>query len=197
VFIACLAATELAQAEEPEPVALEYAPPGPRDPSAYNHDGFFLRMGLGFGPGWTDDYNGLTANVEFLLGGTLGSGFVLGAGLNTHTMLSPADDVTALQLGSFALFATWYPDPRAGLNVQTLLGYGQLRLYADQREQDIGDVVGLVLGGGVGYDLWVAKQWSLGPAARLTYGSLGDAQNGAESHESWVSASLSLVATYH
>jgi len=189
------------------------------DPTVENHDGFFFRMGLGFGPGWlTETFSesglpdvetnvrGLTVNVEFLFGGTLGSGFVLGGGLIGNSMINPTFEVggdevstsdTTVQLSTIALFTNIYPDPKAGLNFQALVGYGQLSVTVDDETQNLGDVGGLVVAGGVGYDFWVGKQWSIGPAARLLYGALGDDQGGAEVSETWISPTLSFVATYH
>ncbi len=208
------------------PPYTQYPPPPPvvKDPSVYNHDGLFFRMGLGFGPGWLTEsvsvsgqpefenkFNGLTVNIEFLLGGTLGSGFVLGGGLIANSMVNPSlqidgEDVnepgdTTIQLSTLALFANFYPNPKEGLNFQALVGYGQLSLTIDNESQNIGDIGGLVLGAGLGYDFWVGKQWSIGPSARLLYGSLSDEQDfggaSAEISESWIAPTLSFVATLH
>jgi hypothetical protein len=104
---------------------------------------------------------------------------------------------TNLQLSTLALFTNIYPDPQAGLNLQVVLGYGGLSLTVDGESQPIGDIDGLVLGAGIGYDFWVGKQWSIGPSARLLYGMLGDEQTDGEVTESWISPTLSFVATYH
>jgi outer membrane autotransporter protein len=95
------------------------------------------------------------------------------------------------------MFATYYPDPLAGLNVHAFIGYGRLSLTIDGQDQDIGDLTGVVLGAGAGYDFWVGKQWSLGPAARLTYGALGGDQGGVEATETWVSPSILFEVTFH
>jgi hypothetical protein len=183
------------------------------------HQGLFLRGSLGLGPSWLTESTsvgnvdsdtlkarGLTGAFELLLGGTPARGLVLGGGVTAHALVDPTVETpgatfdtsdTSISLMTLTTFANYYPAPTEGLYVQALVGYGFLGLTVDGREQDVGDIHGFVFGGGVGYDFWVADQWSLGPAFRLTYAALGASEGDISVRERWLIPTVSFSVTYH
>lgn len=169
-------------------------PPPPAPPQkvgVHEHDGFFLRMGIGVAylntrvkrtePTSADlgTAKGAGAGVGLMLGGTIGSGFVLGGALLSHAVNEPdhkggdGPDLdtsdTSLTLATLALFGQFYFDPKSGGYLQGLIGFGQTDWYhkddPDDRERPSGAVFGI----GGGYDFWVGEQWSIGPELRVLY----------------------------
>jgi hypothetical protein len=184
------------------------------------HDGLYLRMSIGMGPGrgkYTetltgfvpDEYkfSGLGAMLDVMLGGSPIPGWVLGGAFVGHTIINPKvklnnTDVSnvsrsyAYNLSTFGLFTSVYPDPAAGLNFHALVGLGTLSVKT-------GDVTvtpepaGPSFMGGVGYEFWIADQWSMGPDFRLAY-CRGTSKSNVINHEgSLIMPTLSFVATLH
>jgi Autotransporter beta-domain len=138
----------------PPPYGYGYEPPppqpqGPR-PGVREHDGFFLRLGLGFsglsgsanagnpgagasttaGSALDGTVKGGGAMIELLLGGTPAPGLVLGGGLIGYSFSKPTIDSSTgsrkldnsqLSLSLLALFAQYYFDPRKGGYLQALV----------------------------------------------------------------------------
>ncbi|MDQ2647869.1 MAG: hypothetical protein M3020_28995, partial [Myxococcota bacterium] len=116
-------------------------PPAPRGGRV--HDGFYLRLGLGFGGVWGSanepdaddedrvDFNGIGAFGELAMGGTVAPGLVIGGGSYSAIIPAPTyervDDgvsvtgggVTAGLLGPML---DWYWDPTNGFHAQGALG---------------------------------------------------------------------------
>lgn len=119
------------------------------------HDGFYLRLGGGFGfvsdrfesealplAGDIDGtITGSAVTGELALGGAVTPGWILGVGIYTHTVPNPtADDVSVgtvsteeveFDEGSFTLvgpFVDHYFDPRKGFHLQGSLGFGLFAL---------------------------------------------------------------------
>jgi Autotransporter beta-domain len=204
-----------APAAPPPATVWEPPPPPAQDPSARTHDGFFLRMDLGFGKGfytqkssgqdlWTA--SGVDVAFALRLGGTVFPGFVLGGGIVSNSIVSPTikdngetittDSDTSIGLGELQLFAAYYPDPHGGFHLLGSVGFGAASVSQNNRSESL-DVAGLVLGGGIGYDFWVSSQWSLGPTFELTYASLNGSGDNSELSATYVAPVLSFTATYH
>ena len=144
-----------------------------------------------------DDIVGVAGHVEVALGGTPIPGLVVGGGLfaslsdqpvysysdNGHDYKFNGGAVTAEVVGPFADF---YPSPRGGWHLQAALGVAHLS--ASQGEPQTVCTIGvgcqslvvpgtsfggLGVGalGGVGYEAFVADQWSVGGIARFMYAS--------------------------
>jgi hypothetical protein len=184
----------------------------------YVHDGFFARLAVGpglfrAGTGSSSDtrhFSGGAVSGELALGGTLGAGFVLGGSVlvNRVFALSSKDDVidgdepsldgVSFTLDVLGMFADFYPDPKSGLDFHLFLGTGVL---ATTRPGNPGvdDPSGLVVSGGVGYDWFVAEQFSLGVHARLTAGTLNVVESVGSSTTSVTTLVPALLAagTYH
>jgi hypothetical protein len=176
----------------PPPYPAPPPPPPREDPSARRHDGFYLRMGLGLAYGQVVSsgvllgsdlelkFAGFGPAYELLIGGTLGSGFVLGGGFVGQDISDP--DVTletangtqvdrsvasgdALGVGVIGPFFDWFFDERGGAHVGAMVGIGIIGLEGDNDEGSSG------FGGSLwgGYDFWVSDQWSLGVEGRLLF----------------------------
>jgi hypothetical protein len=139
----------------------EFIEPAPIDPKARLHDGFFLRLGIGFGQAALNrtvarsrsSETALSNAVELLVGGTPWTGVVVGGG---DFIL----DRTGNTVGGFFGFVQYYPDPRGGLHAFGNAGV----LIVDRMAGPFGSIGG-------GYDAWVGSQWSLGVDARLGAGT--------------------------
>ncbi|MCA9599717.1 MAG: hypothetical protein KC776_40690 [Myxococcales bacterium] len=204
----------------PPPV---YGPPPPvapaQDTSAYRHDGFYLRFGLGAAYGavkskgqllGTDaevSYTGWGPAYELLIGGTVGSGVVLGGGLLGQDIKNPDTSVTVgqgvstskvqqdgtLGLGTLGMFVDWFPDETGGAHVGAMLGLGIIGLNGDNGDSNPG------IGGALmaGYDFWVGKQWSLGPEARVVFAKQSRDLGSDTLDDTGVGFQLALSVLYH
>jgi hypothetical protein len=184
---------------------------------ARTHDGFFLRLSAGVGPGWfTEEQevfgesreveaSGPTAMFELLIGGTPAPGLVVGGGLMGHSVINPTLEAngrefetedTSVGVSQAALFVNYHIDPHAGFCLLGSVGYGVGVVTVEDESRDT-DTDGLVLGFGLGYDFWVGSQWSIGPSFRLTYAALSNEEDGLEVSDTFVSPTLGFTATYH
>jgi hypothetical protein len=193
------------------------------DPTVHHHDGFYLSMGLGAGYAWSDvskapvfgdlSAKGAGVALELALGGTVADGLVIGGGLYTTSVsrlrwkrtISDGDASQQGDQGSVALlgvFIDYYPNPKDGLHVQGALGIGTLNYERDSStgvppETWAGGGGGAMLG--VGYEAWVASQWSLGGVLRVI--GVSTAMRGEDSDVNFdgraISTALLFSATYH
>jgi hypothetical protein len=129
--------------------------PTPREPGARTHDGFYFRLGTGFGA-YSESLQSEDAGIyggkvkgtntgfatlgELALGGTIGKGLVLGGGAYTAQLIASTFRVNQDSAGppppeldpeirNFALvgpFLDWYPNPKKGFHLQAALGLATL-----------------------------------------------------------------------
>lgn len=176
-------------------------------------------MGLGFAAMMTKtestlgqateggDLSGGGGTLELLLGGTPAPGLVLGGGLIGHTFTEPDYEVdgtstrledTELGLTYLALFGQLYFNPEGGAHVQALVAAAEesyrYPLAGTERESELS---GIGVGLGAGYDLWIGDQWSLGPAARVSWATVKHDADGVVTRHKTTTFSLSLTATLH
>lgn len=187
-----------APAPAPAPVApAAYPPPAyPQppafageavDPTVHNHDGFYLRLGIGVGYGRATrkgsylgididaSYSGVGPAYELLIGGTPAAGFVVGGGFVGQDISDPKVELTLSSGGStldeedfeadgalgivvLGPFVDWYPDPQGGFHAGAMVGLGGIGL--EESESGLGGALS------VGYDIFFANQWSFGITAR-------------------------------
>jgi hypothetical protein len=157
---------------------------------------------------------GTSAALDFAIGGTVLPGLVIGGGIFedvSQKMWSRDVTVdgqswlregwvleyrlTALMLGPFV---DWYFDDEQGFHVQVAAGIATLEF----REGDLIEkhsASGYGLAGGVGYELWIADQWSIGVLVRAAmFGAEGRDSNGAKwEHVARSLPTLLLTATEH
>jgi hypothetical protein len=180
---AILFAATSAHAEE---TPLNYEPV----PSAkiHKHDGFYFNGALGGGyttgsveadpepeGGGDSRLTGAAAAGQILLGGTPTRGLVVGGGM-VNTVLFRGKVKTEgevvsknlLSLTSLGPFVTYYVDAHKGFHIMGHLGLAAM----NYKREDIDDkkvAIGYALTAGVGYDWWIAEQWSLGVLGRFQF----------------------------
>lgn len=158
----------------------------PPEPEArrHLHDGFYLHMSIGFGSlrstlngtgarTSSAEFNSVAAQLEVSAGGTPWPGVVLGGRLATIT--STAVNVRTNQ-GKFRQDASFnqvtlqgmtdiYPWPTDGFHLLGALGIGSLSLQPSSLAEtyrkpfNLGGAVATV---GIGWQGWIARQWSMG-----------------------------------
>ena len=192
------------------------APSAPPSTSRRVHDRFYLRGSIGVGhmavrftPDLLEDdrVHGRSSSFDLQLGGTPTRGLVVGGGLFLQSMrhddleatgASPDDDSPG-EVSLFALgpFVDFYPDPQQGFHFGGTLALAGLAYDAPGTTgpAESRGAGGGAFGAWVGYDAWIAREWSLG--AQLRY--LGAATKNGE--YDWKGATdvilLQFTALYH
>jgi hypothetical protein len=145
--------------------------------------------------------------MDLTIGGTIGSGFVLGGSLYTAYVApqlraavtmpeSEREDEHGATLSALGLFAEWYPNPSGGFHVQGMLGGGTL-LLSDTADSDYAPA-GSLVSAGVGHSWWVGPDASLGLLARADWASLAYEDDADVSFEhTWLHIGLMGTVTYH
>ena len=171
-------------AEEPstqtEKMNLAVAPPAPViQRTDYIHEGFYLRVNVG--PGWmynsvtdkatsqTFSSNSFAFSADVLVGGSPSPGISIGGGILANLAVNSnfKSDSGGPTLGNGPLFhyiagpfVDAYPNAKKGLHMGAMVG------FASTTTATLDQKYGTPLGGGaafwVGYDMWVAPEWSVG-----------------------------------
>lgn len=185
-------------------------PPEPVGRTYHQHEGFYLRLGGGFGylaaNVETDvvdlDSSGASLDFEALVGGSPAPGFAIGGGVIGSLQLSgdwevngasgsESGDLTSFLVGAFA---DGFPDPKKGWHVGGLIGLASVS-FDTPGGNDGSDALGFGGAAWVGYDAWVAPEWSIGGALRL------DALRATDSDDdltiSAVGVRLAVSVLYH
>lgn len=196
-----------------------------------HHDGFYLRLGIGIGFGRVNStgefgergsdalvdfdaqYSGIGAAYELLIGGTPGSGVVVGGGFVGQDISDPkvesgfvglSNASSASSDGSLGLlllgpFIDWFPAPKGGFHVGAMLGIATIGLSSSQTDDDLSDGFGGSLW--TGYDFWIGEQWSLGSELRAaflsTHRELDEQLVSGEINDTGSSFELLFTALYH
>jgi len=217
--------TGVAAAQEGAPPAGAAPPMAPAQAApaesggAHTHDGFFMRLGLNFGPlmlkyksevngtaaGGDMDVSGLTTGSDILLGGTPIDGLVIGgalvaAGTSDPTVKQGGAERTAKGttiFGGIGVFGQYYFDPNAGGHVQLLLGYGFVDFVDEDGASGGNDPAGPMLGIGGGYDFWIGSEWSIGPFARVLYASTSVEKGNQKVTANYLLPSIGVAFTLH
>jgi hypothetical protein len=194
----------------------------PPDPTVHNHDGFYLRIGIGgayLHDGISYDYGGpsdvsapgnFTVSGgalagEFLLGGTVAPGFVLGGGTMGVTAIKPKLEINGTQqsasnnvtLSTLGILADWYVNAHRGFHFGALVGVSQLGA-ANSHGETIGNAArgpGFALL--VGNEWWVGEQWGIGVEGRLQLAPLRYAGSDYTEKDMVVVPALLFTATMH
>lgn len=179
----------------------------------HRHDGFYLRLALGPGYLSTKTQNGSSikgwaVGADVWLGGSPMPGLAVAVTFNgvsaphPHAELSDTDTggrgvVSGTPQGNLTysvlgLVGDYYPDPAGGLHFMAGMSYSAMRFTADNGAQSE-PASGFGLVGGVGYEWWIGREWSVGPVARLHWASVSDPV------EAWsvLAPVLLLGFTYH
>ena len=183
-------------------LVLTAATPAAAEPRT--HDGVYLRVGVGpgypiatFAPdqGAASGASGPGVNTELAAGITIRPRLVIGGG--TFPMVSPSPSYDGADPGGQHVsgtgpFVAYWLDARGGLQLQAgvLFTAGYLD-GSDTRASQVGFGYGGMAG--VGYDRFIADQWSVGALARVTAYRL----YGVEDAIRIASPSLLVTFTYH
>jgi hypothetical protein len=210
------AAVAPAPATEPPPpkiVLAEQAPPPPPPVARTDkvHDGFYVRLNIGFGSQSTSIDTGPsianfkatdgTLAADLLIGGAPSPGVILGGTLLLDSLPSRdfrSDNVlakTGVTMLTLGPFIDGYPDPRGGFHLGGMVGVASAHL---SNRQDFGfaNAGGLGLAAWLGYDLWVAEQWSVGGLLRFSGARTSTEQNSVNMGINSESVVLMLSAVY-
>jgi hypothetical protein len=167
---------------------------GERQPGARLHDGFYLRLALGVGhlsatSEKDSTMSGWGVAPDVWIGGSPVPGLALGVTFSGLSVPNPEADISAADSGGlgrvtgeargtltysiFGLFADYYPAPTGGLHVMAGLNYSVFKFALENGESSAA-ASGVGLFGGLGYEWWIGKEWSVGPLARVHWASVSD-----------------------
>ena len=209
-LLGCPLVLLLAIALAPTVQAQEGPQPGP--PSTRQHDGFYLRLSTGLtfvhvassatrGDEDVDaSLNGWGLSQELSVGGTLGSGLVLGGQVSlaqiNNTDISGERTLfgedASFDISMIGPFLDWYPSLEHGGHLGVMLGYGAFSMPDD--DDAIFDASTAAVFGG--YDFWVSDSWSIGALGRCSYYSTQH-DVGGENDDKALGFALELTAVYH
>jgi hypothetical protein len=194
------------------------AGPAPEAGGAHTHDGFFLRLGLNFGPliasaktevngteGPEVDYSGLHIGNELLIGGSPTPGLAIGGALLVAQTKDPTVKTDAgegeadgtMLFAGIAAFGNYYFDPSSGGHLQLMLGFAAADFVSDSGNSGGNDPSGVMVGLGGGYDFWIGDEWSVGPFARVVYSPMSVEDAGVKYKYSYLNPSIGVTFTYH
>lgn len=185
------------------------------------HDGFYLRMSVGFGGLWTSssvsksdassDVSGSGGSLDIMAGGTPAPGLVVGGGLLLQEAFNPAvpqpkgqvingfdpGTINSLPFGMLGPMIDAFPNPSGGFHFGGLLGLAQLGLKDNQGNSSGG--VGLAAW--AGYMWWASSQWSVGgllrASAAWTGRKVGDEPNQFDVRDNTRALNLMFSAAFH
>ncbi len=183
---------------------------------AHVHDGLYLRVAAGGGGFDADEstklgsgltYSGGGVGFDAALGGTFAPGWVLGGTLmyqrdSNLSVGTPAEAATSsgldLNFGVVGPFVEWYPDPRGGFHLGALAGFAMATWSGSSSGASGTAGRGGAFGFGVGYDFWVASQWSIGVNGRFFASALnGTAPSYVDETYVVTGGTLSVAAVFH
>lgn len=180
---------------------------------AHVHDGFYMRLALGVGhisasTEKASTLSGWGVAPDIWIGGSPIPGLAIGVTFNGVSVTDPHAEITAADSGGlgpvsgdapgtltysvFGLAGDFYPAPTGGLHFMAGINYSAFNFTADHG-QETKPASGIGLLGGVGYEWWIGREWSVGPLARLHWASVSD----AGTTFSILSPVLLLGFTYH
>jgi hypothetical protein len=198
--------------ERDEPVAGK-----PPRPGARLHDGFYLRLSIGGGSmvargerydasetGTDYSFEGNALAAEIAVGGSPTPGFVLGGAYQgvyaARGGPRHGDADTGISLALVGPFVDIYPDPRDGFHLGGMLGAAVTASH-DERYEERSAALGFGGSLWVGYDLWIANQWSIGGLVRASAARVETPQNRVLDLErdrlGVASVALLVSAVYH
>ncbi len=201
-------------------------------PGAHRHDGLHLRLGIGLGGlnvartsrssirdmDRDSTVSGGSGELEVTLGGTVGSGIVLGGTLLLGSTPDAEIDPDAsgeenlrldgsMNIGLLGFTLDWYPDDRAGFHLGATLG--ALGAWARLPDSSAAHEYGFDGIGGeggalmitIGYEWWIGRQWSLGGLFRFLGGQIhGETElhgDTFEEDDTVTGVWLALTLVYH
>jgi hypothetical protein len=157
-----------------------------KHPSARRHDGFYLRLSMGGGSVAAQgdrydryenrsdyEFEGDAFSADIMVGGTPAPGIAIGGAYLVNSAVAKNDfgdegsrSDAAFAYGMVGPFIDIFPNPKSGFHVGGALGPAVSVSYDDDENQQS---VAAGFGGAawIGYDFWIADQWSLGAMLRV------------------------------
>jgi hypothetical protein len=175
------------------------------------HDGFYLRLNLGFATQWTSidsaatvpNYSakGTTIAADLLIGGAPSPGLIFGGALQFESLPSSRFEAdsrsakTGILLGTIGPFFDGYPNSRGGFHSGGMLGFSAAHLTGnDYFAPD--ETYGFGLATWLGYDGWVADQWAVGGLLQFSGAHLAAHRDSSDLGVFARSVALLLTAVY-
>lgn len=170
-------ATEASSAPPGDAIYVAQPPLPPLQPrSRHYHDGFYLRLSVGFGGlgvssnggGVNSTASGWGGAIDFLVGGTPAPGLVVGGGVLLQEAFSPSYSERGpsgpVGFGMLGPMIDAFPNPAGGFHVGGLVGLSRVGL--DDAHGNASGGLGLSVW--AGYMWWASSDWSLGGLVRLS-----------------------------
>jgi len=184
-------------------------------PGVHEHEGFFLRLGVGVGylnmstEFMNDDVavKGPSGLFQLALGGNVSQNLIIYGELFGNAVVDPTvevngdefdtEDSSASIAGIGVGLAYYLP---SNVYFSGTLAASQLR-FAEQNggvEEDYETDLGPAFVGQIGKEWWVGDDWGLGLAGQVLFGSLKDDDDSIGGEVTWSTVGLSLLlsATY-
>jgi hypothetical protein len=208
--------TAQAQSAAPPPrrINIHSTPPAAKVPRTHHvHDGFYVRMSVGLGSlaGTFDDerpenydldLDGLALAFDALVGGSPSPGITVGGALLTNAAPSASASRAGLDNGDRGVgvaligpFVDGFFDPKRGLHLGGMVGLASIDVEDDTSRDDLRRTGGAGGAAWIGYDFWVASQWSTGVQFRVA-GALTREKDG-DVDASAVTTTLMFTTLYH
>ncbi len=220
VLLASAAAQAEPAAPPPPPpptIRVETPPPPPAVPRTFHmHDGFYLRLSLGAGYTSTavSGYSGASTDAtasgaggafDVLIGGTPAAGLTIGGGLLANSVANPSYSASGQSTNldrsmGFVLvgpFIDGFIDPRKGFHVGGMLGGAGLVFGSGSARDSTTSYNGAGMALWLGYDAWIAADWSLGGMLRFSGARVSTTESGLTETATPRNISLLFTALYH
>jgi hypothetical protein len=178
------------------------------------HEGFQFRGTVGLG--YLSDaesseatLHGGAGNLELYLGGMPVRGLAIGGFVSGASAVDPTVTVnglsasasvndTTLTLVTVGPYIDFYPNPRKGFHVLGTLGFARLTAsFDDGNISERDSASGFTLGGGIGYDWWVSRDWNIGILGRFTFASISRTEGPVSISESTVLPAVLFSVSYN
>lgn len=206
-----------ASAQTAPAMHVETPPPPPPVARTYHlHDGFYLRLALGAGyaSAGLDAYSGASTDAtvsggggafDLMIGGSPAPGLAIGGGFLANSVISPGFSAAgqshnldrSMGLVLVGPFIDGFIDPKNGFHVGGMLGAAALDFgtNADHASSTTYKGAGMALW--LGYDAWVAADWSLGGMLRFGGARVSTSEGGMTETATSRNISLLFTALYH
>lgn len=216
-FSLSLSAVSLAEPPPPSgppqgKINLTTTAPAPVVPRSYHmHDGFYARGSIGFGSlgvsfddgdpsGDNLSGSGPALGFDLMFGGSPSPGIAIGGGLLTQGAFSVNferngyDVDRSVSMALIGPFIDGFPNANKGWHVGGLVGLAAVNVE-DDNDSGLSKTTGF--GGSVflGYDFWVADEWSVGPLVRFSGALTKDGDGNVDAQT--FSTVVSFTALYH